>query len=291
MPRSVTEFMSPSLVWLSRRVSVAQNFLLDTIFPPRCAGCQKWSQEIFCTECQAELKEINHPFCAVCGKPFDPLARSAEVCANCRAERRHPAPPFRALRSLYIFDGPIRRAIYRFKYHGKIAQAAPFAALLHNYLLQQDKNTTRIPVERLSLIVPVPLHAWRLYRRGYNQSSLLAGELAKHIAQTCGKARPVMAGVLRRIRHTPPQVGLKAKERTANVHGAFAVDAAVLQRVNPHNGAVLLVDDVCTTQATIHECARVLVRAGLPEVYALTLARQPAGGDYNFTVTGNRTPA
>jgi len=278
--------MSLDISHILRRVLVVQNLLLDTIFPPRCAGCGTWSKNVFCPACKAALKAITKPFCAICGKPFDPLAHSAEVCTDCRAERRHPAPPFRALRSLYFFDGPIRKAIYRFKYHGKTAHAVPLATLLYDYLMRQDKNTLHIPVERLALIVPVPLHTWRLYRRGYNQSTLLAAELAKQLALTSGRARPDVAGVLRRIRHTPPQVGLKAKERAANVRGAFAVDEAALQQVNDVNGPVLLVDDVCTTQATIHECARVLIQAGIPEVYAITLARQPAGADYRGPVAG-----
>ena len=281
--------MSLDIALLSRRALSVQNLLLDAIFPPRCAGCRKWSREIFCTECRAALKPIQQPFCLFCGKPFDPLLHNAQVCAGCRANRYHRAPPFRVLRSLYFFDGPIRNAIYRLKYQGKTAHTAPLAELLRNYLMRQDRKASHIPVERISLVVPVPLHPWRLYRRGYNQSTLLATELAKQLRQSCDKAGPTMAGVLRRIRHTPAQVGLKAKERAANVRGAFAFDEAALQRANVGNGAVLLIDDVCTTQATIHECARVLVRAGISEVYAITLARQPAGGDYRGPVDNGAT--
>jgi ComF family protein len=272
--------MSPTIARLSQSLDASRKLLLDAIFPPRCAGCRTWSQSLFCDNCRAALKLIQKPFCITCGKPFDPLAHSAPECAGCRAERRHPAPPFRALRSLYVFDGPVRQAIYRFKYQGKTAQAAPLAALLYEYLLQQDKQVKHIPLERISLIVPVPLHAWRHYRRCYNQSALLAGELVKCIAQERSESIPLMHPLLQRIRHTTPQVGLKAKARAANVQGAFAINDALLQRVDLKAGAILLIDDVCTTQATLHECARVLVRAGAPEVYALTLARQPAGSDY-----------
>jgi len=277
--------MSPNRTLLLRHVSTARGLILDAIFPPRCAGCRTWSRDLFCSACQVALKAITEPFCDVCGKPFDPLAHNAPLCAGCRRERRHPAPPFRALRSLYFFDGPIRQAIYRFKYQGKTAQAEPLAALLYAYLSRPDEGAPRIPIERVSLIVPVPLHAWRQYRRGYNQSALLANELAKQIT-AAGLSRPTVPEVLRRIRNTPPQVGLRAKERAANLHGAIVVDEAMLNRVTPGQDAVLLIDDVCTTQATIYECARVLVRAGWREVYAMTLARQPAGSEYRGAPSG-----
>jgi ComF family protein len=243
------------------------NGLLDAVFPPRCAGCGTWHNGIFCPACHRLVQSIAAPLCAVCGFPFDPLAQAAEVCAECRDNRYHAAPPFRAARSLYLFDGPVRQATYRLKYHGKTALAAPLASLLHDYLQRQDAGQPHIPVATLAAVVPVPLHPWRRYRRGYNQSALLARELARRLH--CG-----YGDVLRRTRYTSSQVGLSVKQRAANVQGAFAVRGELLRRCNAQGKPVLLIDDVFTTGATVRECTRVLQQADIADVYILTLARQ-----------------
>ncbi|MDQ3813989.1 MAG: double zinc ribbon domain-containing protein, partial [Armatimonadota bacterium] len=193
--------MNPTLERLTNVLSLSYSSALDAIFPPRCAGCQTWSKEIFCPACRASLQPIVPPLCAVCGKPFDPLAHSATECAECRDNRYHGAPPFDALRSVYRFEGAVRQAVHRFKYHDKIALAAPLADLLHEFLAQQDAAVPAIPTDRLALLTPVPLHPWRRYRRGYNQSGLLAQELGKRLAVPSGE-------VLRRTRHTSPQIEL-----------------------------------------------------------------------------------
>jgi ComF family protein len=108
---------------------------------------------------------------------------------------------------------------------------------------------------------------WRRYRRGYNQSALLARELARRLQCRYGD-------VLRRTRYTSSQVGLSVKQRAANVQGAFAVRSELLRRCNPEGKPVLLIDDVFTTGATVRECTRVLQQAGIADVYILTLARQ-----------------
>ena len=250
-------------------ISTLYNQVLDIVFPPRCAGCGTWSQDLFCSSCWIQLKPIKPPFCFICGHPFDPLSYSAAECADCRGQRSHTAPSFRALRSAYTFEGPVREAIHRFKYQDKIALAAPLARLLYDLLCQQPSSLPAIPCDRLKLLIPVPLHPWRRYRRGYNQSALLARELSRHL--------PVpVSEVLRRVRHTVPQVELSAQERTANVAGAFAVDASALKQVQSRiaAGPVLLIDDVCTTGATLRECVATLKQSGVNDIYALTLARQ-----------------
>jgi len=251
---------------LAEIANLAAQCALDAVFPPRCAGCGIWHKGLFCPTCAILLQRIETPMCAICGEPFDPLAKAARECARCRANRYHVAPPFDAARSVYQFAGPIREAIHRFKYEDKISLAAPLAGVLDDFLEHQPDAAARIPIERLSLIVPVPLHPWRQYRRGYNQSALLAREL--------GKLRDVPhAALLRRNRYTTPQVELSTGERAANVKDAFAVDENMIKTLPAPGQAVLLMDDVHTTGATLAECAGVLKRAGVGEVYALTLAR------------------
>jgi competence protein ComFC len=241
----------------------AQNILLDAIFPPRCAGCGDFESALFCDSCRATLQPITAPYCARCGTPFDPLSHPAAECADCRGNRYHGAPPFAAVRSCYAFTGALRPAVHRFKYRGKTALAPQLGELLFARLV----SDAALPRDEIKLLCPVPLHSWRRWRRGYNQSELLAGELGR----LCGIRH---AEILRRTRRTTPQVGLHETERLANVQGAFAVDEKGLEQFNPTRGPVLLIDDVCTTGATLAECARALKKAGIKEVYGLTLARQ-----------------
>jgi len=239
--------------------------LSDAIWPPRCAGCLDWNSELFCADCALQLKPIEAPLCFRCGLPFDPLSQAADICAACRDNRYHAAPPIKVLRSVYEFEGPRREAIHRFKYAGKTALANPLALVLAEYLQQAAGRD--IDASNLGAIVPVPLHAWRKWRRGYNQSTLIARELSRFLQI------PVYE-MLQRPRHTAPQVELSAKERARNIHDAFEINLKMLNALDLLGKPILLIDDVCTTGATLQECARVLQQAGIKTVYALTLARQ-----------------
>jgi len=124
------------------------------------------------------------------------------------------------------------------------------------------------------MIVPVPLHRWRLLSRRYNQSAVLTNR----IAQLTGC--PSMPDLLVRKRATPTQGGLSRSQRQKNVRGAFAVRSGRHSQVKGRN--VLLVDDVMTTGATVDACTRVLERAGAQRVDVLTLARVVRGAITNI---------
>ena len=119
-------------------------------------------------------------------------------------------------------------------------------------------------LEQADVIVPVPLHRWRLLQRRFNQSALLAHELGR----LAGK--PVAAHLLRRKRNTPSQGALTRAQREDNVTGAFRLRTGQAARVAGRR--VLLIDDVLTTGATVTACARVLLRAGAAAVDVLTVA-------------------
>ena len=168
------------------------------------------------------------------------------------------------MRSIYAFDGPLRDAVHRFKYRGRISLARPLAKLL--WQGWQSSIGKAIPRD-IDCIAPVPLQAWRQWRRGYNQSELLAHELSR----LC--SRPALK-VLWRRRHTRSQTQFSARDRQSNVRDAFALDLAQIAPHDLSGRSILLLDDVCTTGSTINECARVLQQNGVKSVYALTLARQ-----------------
>lgn len=219
---------------------------LDLLFPPRCVSCKRrgaW----FCARCRSSMNLIVPPFCDRCGQSV----ASGRLCDACR--RR--APAIDGLRAVAYLDGGLRQAIHALKYNGVRALAQPLGEVLsegyRRYALQAD------------LIVPVPLHSARHSQRGFNQSLLLARELAVRVA--C----PLDGNNLQRVRDTRSQVGLTARDRHSNVQGAFAWQGAPLQ-----GQRVLLIDDVCTTGATMEACAAALCAAGAASVWGLALARE-----------------
>ena len=248
-----------------------RNLCLDAIFPPRCAGgteasrlCNVWSHDLFCDCCAKTLQTLASnlnkiPLCGCCGAPMK-SAHAATLCADCRDNRYHASPPFDAARSVYSYVGAIRPAIHRLKYDGKTALAKPLAQLLIDYL---QSSTQCVAPEELNLIVPVPLHRFRQWRRGFNQSELLAREIGRAFGVPSRE-------VLRRTRFTPPQVELSREERQQNVKGVFALRDT---KIKFQGATILLIDDVYTTGATLKECAHVLKNAGAKRVFVLTLAR------------------
>jgi ComF family protein len=153
----------------------------------------------------------------------------------------------------------LQQAIHHFKYKQRRELADTLGQMLYDYW-----QTLDLPVD---LVLPVPLHADRQKERGFNQSALLAAVLSEH-AQL-----PLDASHLVRTRATPPQVGLAPRERKVNVQGAFEWTGDQLDGV-----CVLLVDDVCTSGATLEACAAPLRKRGANAIWALTLTR-PAGED------------
>jgi len=160
------------------------------------------------------------------------------------------------IRSVFRFEGAVRQAILQFKYKNVKAMATPLAQLMGKYLRAHP-----LPADAL---VPVPLHPRRLRERGYNQSSLLAGELSKLTAL------PVAEKSLVRLKNTPPQTRTKsAAERQRNIARAFACRDRRLRGKH-----ILLIDDVCTSGATLNACAVALKTAGAASVWGLTVARE-----------------
>lgn len=218
---------------------------IDLLFPPRCAGCGAAGAD-WCRSCQAALRAIPEPLCRSCGKP---LLRPAGRCADCRTR------PFPLIaRSCALYDGPLARALVHLKYRPNRRLADTLGGWL--------AGEARRAAWHVELVVPVPLGAQRLRRRGYNQAGLIAGAAAAHLGLAFAEHG------LQRVRETPSQVGLDPAARARNVEGAFRADGAALA-----GRPVLLVDDLLTTGATLAACAQALRDAGVPTVYGLTVAR------------------
>ena len=159
--------------------------------------------------------------------------------------------------SMGLYAGPLRELIHHYKYGGKVHLKDDLVTLLL-------ERTGFVAEGRCyDALVHVPIHQSKVAAREFDQSRVLARELARRTAI------PHLAETLERIRATPAQVGLRQVERRRNVRGAFRVS----QPEAIENKRLLLVDDVMTSGATVNECTRVLQRAGATRVEVVTLAR------------------
>lgn len=211
--------------------------LLDWVFPPKCGGCGRAGQW-FCDACQSQVAYIEAPHVLL---PYSGLSPEN-------------SPSLRQVHAVAWFEGPLQNLIHNFKYKGQRVLRKPLAQLL--------LEKWRAVGQPTDLIIAVPLHPSRERERGYNQSYLLSQELGQAIGIEAPK------NGLHRVRNTLPQVDLTAQERWLNVQGAFRGDTKVLG-----GRSVLLVDDVCTTGATLQACASAAFEAGAQAVWALTVAR------------------
>ncbi|HYA49432.1 MAG TPA: ComF family protein [Burkholderiales bacterium] len=227
------------------------------IFPSFCRLCSRPlgrpSERVVCDDCLAGLSPRHGPVCLCCGRFFDG-AGGDHLCARC-LER---VPPYTVQRSCGRYDGVLKDLILLFKYGRVSALRRPLARFAAAALSEEEGLWLGA-----DLLVPVPLHPERKRERGFNQSQLLARELARI------RGMRVLEGCLVKVRNVPPQTSLEAAGRETNVRGAFAVR----RRRRVEGKVVVLVDDVFTTGSTLDECGRVLKRAGAREVRALTLAQ------------------
>ncbi|BCX02832.1 MAG: amidophosphoribosyltransferase [Candidatus Roseilinea sp.] len=210
-------------------------FLLDLLYPPHCGGCDRYGEGWWCTVCNDRTQWLG-----VCESRTTLVLPSGELLTVISAAK---------------FAPPLREGIHRFKYEGWPQLAEAFAAHMSAIWQAHDLSAN-------DLIVPVPLHAARLRERGFNQSLLLA----RHVSTATGM--PLQTNALRRVRPTQQQAHLDAAARRENVRNAFAALPELIE-----GRAIVLVDDVFTTGATLMECTNVLNRAGARCVTALTLAR------------------
>lgn len=224
--------------------------LLIQLYPNRCPVCGKVLYDTdICPGCRKKLKYVTQPACFSCGKPLDD--GSLEYCADCRKGRHE----FRQGKAVFCYQGQVRGMLYRYKYGNRRDYTEFFA-----------KEAARLYAgwirrQAIELIVPVPLSAKKMRKRGYNQAEIFAKRLAELVGLPCG------GRLLVRTRDTAPQKQLSAQERKNNLKNAFKIRENIVNLKR-----VLLVDDIYTTGSTIDAASLALKQAGVKEVYFLCIS-------------------
>lgn len=228
--------------------------VLDFLFPPACPICgdRVSTDGIFCDACYADFDWIVDPKCNCCGYPFASVLEPdpKRMCPICAAGKNE----LDQMRSACVYDEFSRNVMLPFKH----AAALRYGRVMSHHMIfaMGDMKAD------FDLIIPVPLAKARLFKRGYNQATLLAKPISKHFG--C----PVDTKTITR-KYRPDMGHKNAKQRAENIHGVFTVtdpDKIV-------NKTILLVDDVMTTGATFSELHRVLKRAGARAVYGVVFCR------------------
>lgn len=250
----------PTVTPLARMLKHAVEPVLSLVYPDRCQICAMAPASVeegyVCAACwsrRGAIRFLRPPWCERCGLPFEGDITNAFVCANCQDLELH----FDHARAAVAADGLVRDVIHRYKYERALWFEPFLADLLRRAAVDEIRGG------RWDWIVPVPLHWLKEREREFNQADRLAGCLSRMTGV------PVNNRCLRRVRPTQTQTELSRRERSENVHGAFAFAG----KAGLAGASVILVDDVMTTGATTSACAAVLRKNGAEKVCVWTVAR------------------
>jgi ComF family protein len=231
------------------------NPVIDFVFPPRCplCGAGVHAHAGLCGSCWSDLSIPGEPSCVRCNRPFGEGVVHGATCGPCLAD-----PPRHAgIAAATLYNDASRKLVLAFKHGSRLGLAPMMARLMVAKVAPVADDTW--------LVVPVPLHRWRLWRRGYNQAAVLAREIARSLGGT------LAVDALTRRKPTASLGGLGRRARLRELSGAIALFGKSADLVRGRN--VLLVDDVLTSGATSDACVGVLLRAGASKVVVSCFAR------------------
>lgn len=228
--------------------------LVDFALPPRCPVCGLTveADNRFCLSCWRQLHFLASPWCDACGLPFAFDRPDDSLCVKCLTK----PPDHDGVRAVVRYDDRSSLIAMRLKYGTRLGLAKLIAEHLQKFVTQPSRNM---------VIVPVPLHRARLWRRGFNQSVLIGRELSNYTGIKMDY------DVIYRSRVTPPLKGMTAKQRQRTVDTAFALHFNARSRLA--GKSIFLVDDVYTSGSTSNACARLLKKAGAQQVLVFCWAR------------------
>lgn len=259
MPTGETLSSARQLWRIRARLGAVARGVLGLIYPPQCIHCTAAveSPHSLCPACWASMPLIAEPVCARLGTPFQvdygPDMLSPAAIAD--------PPRFDRARAVALHEGAARALVSRLKFSDRQDLARSMGAMMARVgaSLLHDADA----------VLPVPMHRGRLWQRRFNQSALLA----RDVAERSGKA--FWPDALLRVRRTPPQVGLRREQRRQNLVGAIEANDAY--RGHLPGAHLVVIDDVRTTGSTLNACAHILRKAGAAriDVITFTLVKDP----------------
>ena len=239
---------------IRHRLGRALGAVGNMLAPAVCLSCHDRiaAHDALCAGCWQQISFITPPLCDRLGLPLPFGGEGPLISAAAAAD----PPPYDRARAAAVFDTVVRELIHGFKYSDRHEARR----LLARWMAGAGAEL----LADADLVVPVPMTRWRLIRRQFNQAALLGREVSRLSGVRFDPA------ALRKIKTTPTQVGASARQRAENVAGAFAVPAGARNRVA--GAAIVLIDDVITTGATVSACARALRAAGARRIDVLAAA-------------------
>ena len=239
-------------------ISKIFNKILKVIFPPKCVLCDKIieDEDSLCSDCWKKIKFIKEPFCNKCSTPFEFEVSDDDICLSCMKNK----PLYIKSRSAVVYDSEVSKIIFKFKFYDKLH--------LKRFMGKCMCRASSDIIDNIDILIPIPLHKKRLIYRKYNQSLLLANEIAKN------SGKIVIHDFLYKIKYTVPQASLKQSERQTNLKNKFAINPKYLNDIEKYkNLGFAIVDDVITTGSTVNECIKILNKAGINKVYSISFAK------------------
>ena len=223
------------------------------VYPKYCLFCKDIVEEDYvCSDCLSNLQFIDEEQCIVCGDINDPYHQFK----GCHHKLKHIPWSYRA--AAFHYTGEVKKMVQELKFNSA-TQYLPFAGRA------MAKRLTQGSVPKFDFIVPVPLHIAREINRSYNQAYLLAEELSSNTDVP-------LVNALRRSKYTKPQSNLMKQQRQSNLDGVFKVFPTFVNRLKGKR--VLVIDDVCTSGATLRACCKTLLENGVGQCGVLTLAQR-----------------
>lgn len=231
------------------------NFIISIIFPRTCSLCGKTlsfsSKQNICNKCLENIPKLEGLVCHKCSLP---LPDGGATCSDCKNNKDIY---FEVLKSPYTYSIQMKKLIKKLKYSRKTFLAKDLSLELAKFILKEniDKN--------IDFVVPVPMHWFKKWKRGYNQAELLAENVAELINKP-------MYNALIRTKYTKPQFNLKKRERHENLENMFVLNKKFIDVIRGKR--ILLIDDIATTCSTANQCAKILKSLKIKTV-VVTLAR------------------
>lgn len=231
------------------------NFIISIIFPRTCSLCKRTmsfsSEQNICDECLEKIPKLEGLICHKCSLP---LPDGGATCSDCKSNKDIY---FEVLKAPYTYSTQMKKLIKKLKYSRKTFLAKDLSLKLSEFIVKEniDKN--------IDVIVPVPMHWFKKWKRGYNQAELLA----KNVAELIDK--PIYNALIR-TKYTKPQFNLKKQERYKNLENMFILNKKYIDIIKGKR--ILLIDDIATTCSTANQCAKIL-KTLKSKVVVVTLAR------------------